>query len=190
MVPPLGQAHGLQSLERALPPFRAGSSSIDEGQFHVLKGIGASEQIESLEHKPQVVAAQAGSLLSAQRPNVNATKKIRAARRRVEASKHVHCGGLARAAGAHHGNKLAETNLEAHASQRADLAFARAVDLHHVAKLKQRFGGGVCRRHLDRRAHLPSFNTSTIKGIPGVTLSDRISVTLPSVAPTVTEIGV
>jgi hypothetical protein len=92
VIPPLGQAHGLQSLKRALPPFRAFQASIDKWQFNILDGIGAGQKIVSLEDESQVVATQTGPLLLAERPNIEATEEIRATGGRVKAAEDIHGG--------------------------------------------------------------------------------------------------
>jgi hypothetical protein len=67
-------------------------ASIDKWQFNILDGIGAGQKIVSLEDESQVVAAQAGALLSSKRSGVDAAEEVRASGGRVEAAEDIHGG--------------------------------------------------------------------------------------------------
>jgi len=77
MIPPLGEPNQLQCLKGAFPPLRALHASIDERQLDIFDGIRTSEEVESLEDKAEIIAAQPGALLSIERSDIDAAKQIR-----------------------------------------------------------------------------------------------------------------
>ena len=86
---------------------RCGHAAIDQWKLDVLECGRAIEQIESLKHEAEIVAAQQRALLAGERSDVDALEAVCAIGWQVEAPEDVHGRRLARAARTHHRDELA-----------------------------------------------------------------------------------
>ncbi|AKT39237.1 uncharacterized protein CMC5_084820 [Chondromyces crocatus] len=172
------EPHVGQRLQRLRPPLARGDPPVHQRQLHVLRRGRARQQVEALEHEPQVVPPQQRELIERQRAHLHPPEPVRARRRPIQAAQDVHAGRLARPARPHHGHELPLLDLQAHPGERAHLGVTAPVDALHVGQLDQRVHG----------AEVSARSVST--RVPGCTAALVISVRCPSVEPTVTGFGV
>ncbi len=120
-----GWAHGPRG--RPFPPYpaarrravcaHAAHAVVHHGQRHVLQRAGAGHQVERLEYKSDLPAADAGELLVAQCAYVHAVQHIGAFRGAVQRADDVHQRGFARTGRAHDGHKFAFAHRQVNAVQ-------------------------------------------------------------------------
>src|SRR3989441_1172708 len=119
----VAQSHALERPPRAPPPVRRGHPGVDQRQLHVVERGGTRQQVEGLEHEPDLLVADARQLVVGQVAHFQAVEPVLARGGGVEAADEVHERRLPRSRGAHHGHVLVLADLQAHAAQRAhDLA--------------------------------------------------------------------
>ena len=70
---------------------------IEQWQLDIVERRGASQQVESLKHEPDLVVPHFGKLVAAELGDVAAVEEILAARRMIEAAEDVHQRRLPRA---------------------------------------------------------------------------------------------
>ena len=105
---------------------------VEQRQLDVVERRRARQQVEALEHEPDLLIAHARQLVLRQLRHVPAVELIDAARRPVETAGDVHERRLAGSRRAGHGHELAGLDVERHAAQRADFVVAHLVDLGEV----------------------------------------------------------
>ena len=103
-----------------------------ERKFDVLARTEGGDEVEGLEHEPDLLAAQVGELPFVERRQLDVADEGTSRRQRIEAGEAVHEGRLARTAGAHDRGEFAGAELDRHAVERAHLAVAFAVDLRRI----------------------------------------------------------
>ena len=60
VVQPFAQPHALQGASRQPLAFTHGRATVRQGEFHVLQGAGAGQQVERLEHEPDPFVPNTG----------------------------------------------------------------------------------------------------------------------------------
>ena len=111
------------------------AAAVEHGQLDVFQRGGAGEEVEALEDEPELLVAQVGKLVAVETGDVHAVEQVAARGGPVEAAERVHERGLAGAAGAHDGHKLALVQLQGDAADGVHLHLARIVDAVDVLKL-------------------------------------------------------
>ena len=109
--------HHIQQRAGALGARSAAHAVVHHGQRHVLQRAGAGHQVERLEYKSDLPAADAGELLVAQCAYVHAVQHIGAFRGAVQRADDVHQRGFARTGRAHDGHKFAFAHRQVNAVQ-------------------------------------------------------------------------
>ena len=109
--------HHIQQRAGALCARSAAHAVVHHGQRHVLQRAGAGHQVERLEYKSDLPAADAGELLVAQCAYVHAVQHIGAFRGAVQRADDVHQRGFARTGRAHDGHKFAFAHRQVNAVQ-------------------------------------------------------------------------
>src|SRR5262249_14255679 len=147
------------------------------------------EQVEALEHEPERLVANLGQLVATHARDFLACQDVVTAGRPVEAADDVHHGGLARAGRAHDGAEIALFDGHRDATQRVHSDGAHLVSLGDVLQVEQRHGGLA---YIGRpRGGPPALGavagpleTSVMSRSPSLTSPSAISVTVPSLTPT------
>ena len=140
MPTPAAQPDFFQSFHGALPPFAQGHQrlGVKQRQFHVILGRGAGQQIETLEHKAQLLVPQFCQFPAIQTGHRHPIQPVSAAGGLVQASEGVHQGGLARTACAHDGHEFAALDVERHSPDRLHFHLAGLVGFHQLAEFYDR----------------------------------------------------
>jgi len=110
-------------------PFTSGNAAIDQGQFHILQGRGAVEQIKPLEHKAQIIAAEKGPLIPGKISHLYPFEQVASGCGDIEASQNVHAGGFSRAAGPHDRREITPVDSKIHISKGVNRCLAAAINL-------------------------------------------------------------
>ena len=131
----------LQRLQGALAALLRGDAAVDHRQLHVLHHVQLGQQIEELEHEPDLPVANGGQLPRRGVLDHHPVELDRPFARRIQAAEDVHQGGLAAAGRADDRDELSFLDVQGHVVQRADFLLAEAVDLADVAEFDQGHGG-------------------------------------------------
>ena len=95
----------------------AAAVRVEQRQLDVLERRGARQQVEALEHEPDLRVADARQLVVRQLRHVAAVQQIAAARRPIQAAEDVHERRLARARRPDDGHELAGGDVERDAAE-------------------------------------------------------------------------
>src|SRR5437763_1806933 len=134
MVGAIAEADLGEHVHRALVTFSAFESAlIEQRQLHVVESGRAREQVEALEHEPDLPVAHRRELILRHPRDVVSIEEVLARCRAIETTRNVHERGLARSRWARHGEKLAGVDVEVHAAQRAHFDLADDVRLDEVS---------------------------------------------------------
>src|SRR5687768_16487531 len=109
MVIPLAEANAIERGKRTLVPLGRLHRSfvpIEKGQFDVVEGRGALEQVETLEHEADLLIADLGQLVLRQLRDVSTVQFVDSARRSVQAARNMHERRLSRSGRTGHGDEL------------------------------------------------------------------------------------
>src|SRR2546423_3209683 len=118
----------IERRHRSLPPPLV-FAGVDQGHLDVVDGARPRNQVEGLEHEPDLSIADPGQLVVSQRRDVIAVQDVATRGRLVEAADQVHQRALARTRGAHDGDELTLRDMKGKALERRHLHLAGAVDL-------------------------------------------------------------
>ena len=138
VVFPARQADRCQRLAGGRAACAGRFAAVQQGQLHVLLRRGARQQVEALKHKAQIAAAQTRALVAPQGFHMHALEQVFAGGGGVQAAQRVHGGGLARAAGAHDGDKVTGLNVQVHAFEGLQRGGALAIGVGDAAQGYQR----------------------------------------------------
>ena len=138
----------VEHLERALVPFGRlqAVAAVEQRQLDVVERRGARQQVEALEHEPDLLVAHGGQRVLRHRRHVLAVEQVLARRRPVEAADDVHERRLARARRSGDREELAALHFEVDAAQRLHLDLADDVGLDEVLDRDDRGHGGAASR--------------------------------------------
>ena len=115
---------------RSAPP----TPAVEERQLHVGLRAGAREQVEGLEHEPDVLVAQRGEFVLRQLADLLALDRDAPGRRPVQQPDDVHQRGLPRAGGSHDRDHLALADVHGDVAQCAHLDALEEVRLRDVRR--------------------------------------------------------
>ena len=118
----------------------AGDAAVDHRQLDILHHVQLGQQVEELEHEPDLPVADGGKLPRRGVLDHHAVELDRAFGGRIQAAQDVHQRGLAAAGRADDRDELALLDVQGHVVQRADFLLAEAVDLADVAEFDQGHG--------------------------------------------------
>ena len=149
------EADALERLGGAPAALGARHPRVDHRQLDVLERGGARQQMEGLEHEPDLAVADAGELVLRGVLDRLLVEAIGAGAGRVEAADQVHQRRLAAARGAHDGEVLALLDVEVDAGERADGLRPHHVGLGEAAQLDSGIGRRVSRTVRSPRARAP-----------------------------------
>ena len=138
MMLAVGQPHRVEFRPSLAPSFARGGAVIEEREFHVLQRADPGQEIEPLEHEPDLSIADARQRLLGEMGNVVLVEEIAPGRQGVEASEEVHEGGLARARRSHHRHKLADLDRYTHLPEGVDHVRPQPVVFDEPLGLDQR----------------------------------------------------
>ena len=137
----LARSTGFQGRHRALAALLAGDAAVDHRQFHVLHHIELGQQIEELEHEPDLAVANGGKLPRGGVLDHHAVELDRPFGGRVQAAEDVHQGGLAAPGRADDRDEFALPDVQRDIIQGADFLLAEAIDFADVAEFDEGHGG-------------------------------------------------
>jgi len=123
-----------QSRARSFATGAAADAAIHERQLDVLDGARAREQLERLEHEPDLAVAQVGELVVAEAAHVGAAQLVRAGARRVEQAEDVEQRALAGSRRAHDRDELAVGDIHLDVAQHVQAVSAHLVVLVDLVK--------------------------------------------------------
>ena len=103
----IGEPDGGQPLAGAPAALARRQARVEQGQLDVFQRAGARQEIEHLEHEPDLRVPHAGQLVAPEAGDVTAVEPVAAGGRGVEAAEQVHERRLAGAGGPHDGDELA-----------------------------------------------------------------------------------
>src|SRR5450432_398275 len=116
-------------------------SRIGQRELDVLDGRRARQEIEALEHEPDLLAAQLRPLVPRERAGVHAIQHVTTGGGPIQAADHVHEGRFARAGRPHHRHQLTLVDAQAHPAQRVHDHVAEIVGPGQVRNLDERHPG-------------------------------------------------
>ncbi|MNT22600.1 hypothetical protein D3C72_1579900 [compost metagenome] len=116
MPEPRAQAHALQHIHRAFAHLRVFAAQLQR-QHHVFQRSQVAHQLERLEHKADMAAAQRGALVFVERVQVLALQVDRARAGQVQAGKQAQQRRLARSGCPHDGERFARRDGKGHVVQ-------------------------------------------------------------------------
>ena len=119
-----GEADPVEGLAGERVPPRRRHSGVDEPEPDVLRRVEAVDEVEALEHEPDVMAAQPAQLGVVETADVLTCDPHDAGGRAVEGPDQVKQRRLPGAGGAHHGHELTRRDGEVDVAERVDGWFA------------------------------------------------------------------
>ena len=128
MLHAVAEPHQLERLLGAPAALLVLDPGVDQRQLDVVQGVGPRQEVEGLEHEPDLLVANARQLVVGELPDLLALERVGAAGGRIEAADQVHERRLARARGAHDRDVLVGLDVEVHPVQRVDLLGADLVE--------------------------------------------------------------
>ena len=111
---------------------------VDHRELDVRERRGARDEVEALEHEPDLAVAHDRQRVPVERRDVDAVEQVAAGRADVETADDVHQRALAASRRAHDRDVLAGGDVEADAAERVHRGVALAVDLREVAERDDR----------------------------------------------------
>ncbi len=141
VVKALAEADDLERLHGAavtLGRLHLRPAVVEQGQLDVVERRGPRQQVEALEHEPDLLVADDGQLVLRHARDVLAVEEVVAARGAVEAPEDVHQRRLAGPRRSRDGDELAGLDVHVRAAQRADDHFADRVGLDQIANRNNR----------------------------------------------------
>jgi len=111
---------------------------VEQRQLHVFDRGGARQQVESLEHEPDLAVANRRQLVVREVGDVTAVEQVASARRAVEAAEDVHERRLAGPGRPDDGDELAPADVEGDAAEGVHRRALHGVGLGDVVRGDQR----------------------------------------------------
>ena len=136
VVAPVVQAHVPQRCSARSRRSRSGTPRYIRGSAAFSSAV-RRQQVEVLEHEPDLPAAHARQSVAAKARHVLAVQGVIAAAGRVQAAEDVHQGGLPAAGRPDDGDKVPVGDLQAHPAQGLHRAAPAAVDLLQIPRHDQ-----------------------------------------------------
>ena len=150
-----GQAHRRQRFHRTLVSLRSFYSRIEHRQFDILQSRSSRQQVESLKHKANLLAANVSPLIFRHFRNVLAIKNVMTARRLVQTADDVHGRGLTRTRRSHDGDEFTFPDRQRDPAQSMHIDVSHRVSFMNVVQLNHRARFGLLRqRGSTNRQHL------------------------------------
>ena len=109
-------------------------AGVEHRQFHVFRGRGAGQQVETLEDEADLAVPQAGPLVARHLHDLFAVQPVAAAGGVIEAAQRIHERGLPRARRAHQGHELAVIDIQRNALQGMDFDLAQGVYVLQISR--------------------------------------------------------
>src|SRR5215470_6403372 len=127
MLGAVGQPNLSQSICSSLLALLIADFGIQRWQFDIFESCSTSQQIKSLENKPNFLIANECERPLVMLRNVHAFQQIASRAWPVQTPKNIHEGGLPTAARAHYRHKFTALHINAHATQRMHARFSQLV---------------------------------------------------------------
>src|SRR5438445_788912 len=112
----IGEPDCGQTVQRALTTRPRGKATVEQGQLDVLERRRPGQQVELLEHEPDLRVADSRQLVLREPADVDAVEQVVPRRRRVEAAEEIHERRFARSRRSHDGDELAGADGQRHTS--------------------------------------------------------------------------
>ena len=183
VIHPLFHAHQLQQFLGPGGALCRADAVVQHGQLHIFQRAGTADQVEGLEHKANLAAAQGGKLAVLRGGHVDAVQPIAALGGLIQRTHDVHQGGLAAAGLAHNGHELALVHIQINAVQ--DFQLIGLADVKGLYNIPQLDDGLLLPAHA-----IASGSARLRSSIPSVRPSPLTSTDSSVSMPVVTGIGV
>jgi len=150
---PVGEPDVLERPGRLGTALLRGHARVNQRQLDVVEGTGARQQVEGLEHEPDLFVADPRQFIVGQIAHLLTVEPVFAPRRRVEAADEVHERRFPRTRRAHDGHELVALHLDLDAAQRVHHLAAHVVVARQLVReddgIGQRRVAGAERGRLD-----------------------------------------
>ncbi len=133
----VGQVHCFQRAQGALAALLGGDAAVDHRQLHILHHVELGQQVEELEHEPDLAVANGGKLPRRGVLDHHAVQLDGPLGGRVQAAEDVHQRGFAAAGRADDGDEFTLLDVQRDVVQGADFLLAKAVDLADIAEFDE-----------------------------------------------------
>ena len=131
---PLRKAHRVERRQSTVAAFasRQPLGVVEKRQLDVLDRGCSREQVEALEHEPDLLVPDAGLLVGRELGNVFSREKVLAVRGTVQTTEDMHQSGLARSGRPYDGDELARFDLDRDPAKGLDRDFTERVGLRQL----------------------------------------------------------
>ena len=157
-----GNPDPLEELRRAAPPLLARDARVEHRELDVAQDRRLRKEVVELEHEPDLLISDPGELRTGEAVHALSVERVRAVRRRVEATQDRHERRLARARRPDQGEELAGLHGQVDPAQRPHRDAVAAERLRQGLRFDDRFHRASC----SRRPSRPS-SSSDLRARPG-----------------------